>query len=331
MLLMLAFLNIALASTGPLLEKTDFKSFSWVLENDNKVPVNPADVLPPEANAYGRDLHWVADPKNRANILRLKASGKKFICYFTAGTIPSEKFLTDPHGVPQPTIYDRHFFKDAKTRTPYSEACSKPTPWGDYFVNWHGIKNREAAIQAITGMMDDPASELCDGFEFDNTDLYNQGDDKPCATKSDVVQIMSTVCKHAHKIKKAGILKNSGLVARELSKVCDGAIVESCLPNSQNPDFECNYFQPFAKLKKPIYIQEYESLDVAGINSGYGQKFSRPCQSVDDSQCTRDFIVDCRGLKDIGISDFAVAPSQRLNGRNLHGYCSTQTTYVENR
>jgi hypothetical protein len=142
---------------------------------------------------------------------------------------------------------------------------------------------------------------------------------------------MSTVCKHAHKIKKAGILKNSGLVARELSKVCDGAIVESCLPNSQNPDFECNYFQPFAKLKKPIYIQEYESLDVAGINSGYGQKFSRPCQSVDDSQCTRDFIVDCRGLKDIGISDFAVAPSQRLNGRNLHGYCSTQTTYVENR
>lgn len=145
-------------------------------------------------------------------------------------------------------------------------------------MNWKGPANRKAAIQAITGMMSDEASELCDGFEFDNTDLYNQGDDKPCATKGDVIEVMTKDCNHAHKLKKAALLKNSGLVAKDLANICDGAIVESCLANELNPDYECHYFAPFAKLKKPIYIQEYETLDVSGANSGYGHQFNRPCR-----------------------------------------------------
>lgn len=163
-------------------------------------------------------------------IKTLKASGKKVICYFSAGS--SENWRSD-------------FKKIAKASM------------GKSLDGWAGEKwldiRAKNVIDVMTKRLDLAVTKGCDGVEPDNVDGYSNKTGFPL-TANDQLIFNKKLAEESHKRGLAIALKNDVDQVAELVDSFDMTVNEQCHEFN-----ECDKLAPFTKQDKPIFNAEYEN------------------------------------------------------------------------
>lgn len=163
-----------------------------------------------------------------ATIQALKTSGKKVICYFSAGS--SEDWRSD--------------FSNFQA-----------SDMGNGLIGWAGerwLDTRSANVrQIMQARLDLAVSKGCNGVEPDNVDGYanNSGFPLTAATQLDYNRFLAS---EAHKRGLAVALKNDTGQLSDLVGDFDFAVNEQCHEYA-----ECDGYQVFTANGKPVFNAEY--------------------------------------------------------------------------
>jgi hypothetical protein len=175
---------------------------------------------------YDIDLFEV----NKATIARLKAAGRRVVCYFSAGS--AEDWRPD---------YARF----------------KPADKGNALDGWPGetwLDTRSTNVRSIMKTrLDLAASKGCDGVEPDNVDAYSNDPGFPL-TGNDQIDYNTFLAREAHARNLAVALKNDVEQASQLEPSFDFAVNEEC-----HEQEECNGYTVFTSRNKPVLNAEYAS------------------------------------------------------------------------
>ncbi|NPA95620.1 MAG: endo alpha-1,4 polygalactosaminidase [Thermodesulfobacteria bacterium] len=191
-------------------------TFYWQLQGDI--------VEPTGADIYDIDLF----DTQKAIIDRLKAQGKRVICYFSAGSAESWR-------------PDYSLFSQGEL--------------GLSLQGWQGeqwLDIRSQNVRAIMAKRLDLAVEKgCDGVEPDNIDGFSNNTGFPL-TYEDQLSYNKFLAREAHKRGLAIGLKNDLEQARDLVGYFDFLLMESCFDYE-----ECDLAWPFVESLKPVFDVEY--------------------------------------------------------------------------
>ena len=163
-----------------------------------------------------------------ATVQALKASGKKVVCYFSAGS--SENWRPDFSGF-------------------------APADMGKDLQGWAGerwLDTRSATVRKIMlARLDLAASKGCNGVEADNVDGYanNSGFALTAATQLDYNRFLAS---EAHRRGLSIALKNDTDQLKDLVGDFDFAVNEQC-----HEFAECEGYQVFIASGKPVFNAEY--------------------------------------------------------------------------
>lgn len=163
-----------------------------------------------------------------ATVQALKASGKKVVCYFSAGS--SENWRPDFSGFAQADM-------------------------GNDLQGWAGerwLDTRSATVRKIMqARLDLAASKGCHGVEADNVDGYanNSGFALTAATQLDYNRFLAS---EAHRRGMSIALKNDTDQLKDLVGDFDFAVKEQC-----HEFAECDGYQVFIASGKPVFNAEY--------------------------------------------------------------------------
>ncbi|KAL3427318.1 endo alpha-1,4 polygalactosaminidase precursor [Phlyctema vagabunda] len=167
-----------------------------------------------------------------AKIASLKKSGKKVICYFSAGSY--EDWRSDAGSFVDDDLGD--------------ELDGWP---GEYWLDTNSANVRKV----MATRMDLAVKKGCDAIDPDNVDAYDNDGGGLGLDEDDATSYTTFLAATAHSkglaigLKNAGDIITPGLVAK-----FDFAINEQCLVYN-----ECATWQPFLDAKKPIFHIEYPS------------------------------------------------------------------------
>ncbi len=164
-----------------------------------------------------------------ATITSLKASGKKVVCYFSAGS--AENFRPD-----------------------YSSFLA--TDIGNPLDGWPGEKWLDVRSQNVLDVMETrlilAQTKGCDGVEPDNVDSHLQN---TCfnATANEQLAFNRAIANSARSKGLSVALKNDPTQVTSLVSYYDFAVTEQCYYYS-----ECSSYFPFNTSGKPIFNAEYD-------------------------------------------------------------------------
>ena len=164
-----------------------------------------------------------------ATITSLKASGKKVVCYFSAGS--AENFRSD-----------------------YGNFL--PSDIGKPLDDWEGEKWVDIRSQNVRDIMESrlvlAQTKGCDGVEPDNVDLQSQD---TCFTVSANEQLAfnRAIANSARSKGLSVALKNNPAQVVDLVGYYDLAVTEQCYYYN-----ECPSYFPFTTAGKPIFNAEYD-------------------------------------------------------------------------
>lgn len=171
-------------------------------------------------------------------ISNLKSSGKKVLCYFSAGSAENWR-------------PDFNKFTAASLGRPLD--------------GWKGEKWLDIRTQNVLSIMssrlDLAATKGCDGVEPDNVDGYSNKTGL-LLTKADQLIFNRYLADEAHKRGLAIALKNAVDLAGNLVNYFDLTINEEC-----HAYHECDQLAVFTKQGKPIFNAEYKKLSKAKIEN----------------------------------------------------------------
>jgi hypothetical protein len=168
---------------------------------------------------------------SEVTIAGLQASGRKVICYFSAGTFEEWR-------------------PDASSFT----ASDKGTPLDGWPGEWW-LNTKSANVRNImTARLDLAVSKGCDGVDPDNVDGYKQSTGFGLTT-ADLVDYVSFLANAAHARGLSIGLKNAGEIVPNVLSLMQWEVNEQCERYK-----ECNTFQPFISAGKPVYRISYPSL-----------------------------------------------------------------------
>ncbi|KAH7127848.1 glycoside hydrolase superfamily [Dactylonectria estremocensis] len=192
-----------------------------VLQNPIKVGKNGPT---PDVKVWSIDLY----DNDAATFKALKASGKKIICYFSAGSWENWR----------------------------SDASSfKAADYGNDLDGWDGEKwldTRTANVRSIMKKRIAYASQKgCDGIDPDNLDGYGN-DSGFKLTKANGVDYIKFLSQVAASYKLSIGLKNCVDIVKQVLPSVDFATVEQCAEYN-----ECQGYAPFIKAGKPVFQIEY--------------------------------------------------------------------------
>lgn len=163
-----------------------------------------------------------------STIQEIQSSGKKVICYFSAGTYEN--------------------FREDKNRFLPKELGDTLDGWED--EKWLDI--RSANVHSIMKTRLDLATQKgCDGVEPDNMDGYSNNSGFNL-TASDQLTFNKFIANEAHKRGLSVGLKNDLDQINELVNYFDFAVNEQCFEYS-----ECDSLLPFINNGKPVFNTEY--------------------------------------------------------------------------
>lgn len=169
-----------------------------------------------------------------ATIQALQASGKKVVCYFSAGS--SENWRSDFSGF-------------------------QAADMGSDLTGWPGEKwldTRSANVrQIMRTRLDLAVSKGCNGVEPDNVDAYVNQSGFPLTAVTQL-EYNRFLASEAHSRKLAVALKNDVNQLSDLVGDFDFAVNEQC--HSYN---ECDGYQVFIQHNKPVFNAEYATAYVA--------------------------------------------------------------------
>jgi len=165
-----------------------------------------------------------------ATITALKASGRKVICYFSAGS--SENWRSD-----------------------FSSFNS--SDMGNNLDGWEGEKwldiRSQNVLDIMTARLDLAVTKGCDGVEPDNMDTYTQ--DSCFSLTSDEQLAYNRAIANLARSKGLSVgLKNDPEQVSELVDYFDFSVTEQCYQYS-----ECSSYSPFISANKPVFNAEYEA------------------------------------------------------------------------
>ena len=194
----------------------------WQLLVDDVRPLNESF----DAVLYGIDLELTAVE----TIQRLKAEGKRVICYFSAGTF--EDFRTDADA-----------FVAAELGEPLADFPNE---------RWLDVRSENVA-RIMRSRLDLARDKGCDGVDPDNVDGYinRTGFD---LTAADQRAYNRFIAEEAHARDLAVGLKNDLGQINELVGWFDFAVNEQCHQFN-----ECAALSPFVAQGKPVFNIEYET------------------------------------------------------------------------
>jgi hypothetical protein len=165
-----------------------------------------------------------------ATISSLKASGRRVVCYFSAGS--AENWRSD-----------------------YSSFAA--ADMGNSLDGWVGerwLDTRSANVRKIMkSRLDLAASKGCDGVEPDNVDGYTNSPGFPL-TATTQLDYNSFLANEAHSRGLAVALKNMVELLSPLEPYFDFAVNEQC-----NEYDECGGYSAFTSKGKPVFNAEYAS------------------------------------------------------------------------
>jgi len=215
-------------------------SWYWQLSGTVKTDVN--------VQVYDIDLY----DNSAATFAALKLSGKKVICYFSAGTYEN--------------------WRDDASQFPASAIGSKVVGWPG--ENWLDV--RDATVRSImSARLDVAQSKGCDGVEPDNVDGYDNKNGLGL-TKADQISFNQFLASEAHKRGLIAALKNSTDLVASLVSDFDFAVVEECFKYN-----ECDAYKPFAAQNKAVFVAEYSNLSSASCAEAKADKFSLAFYNLD--------------------------------------------------
>jgi hypothetical protein len=190
-------------------------SWQWQLQGDLNLSV--------DATLWDVDLF----DTDRETIASLKASGRRVLCYFSAGSW--EEWRPDA----------REFPEEAKGE--------KMEGWDEL---WLDIRHSEVR-RIMRARLDLAREKGCDGVEPDNVDGYTNetGFDLTAADQSDYNRFLAL---EAHSRGLAIALKNDLDQVEELLPFFDLALNEQCHEYD-----ECGLLAPFTRASKPVLNAEY--------------------------------------------------------------------------
>ncbi len=162
-------------------------------------------------------------------ISSLKSSGKKVLCYFSAGS--AEKWRPD--------------FKKFNA----SSLGKSLQGWND--EKWLDIRAKNVS-DVVYSRLDLAVTKGCDGVEPDNVDGYENKTGFPL-TKNDQLVFNRHISDEAHKRGLTVALKNAVGLAGDLVDYFDLTVNEECHVYQ-----ECDQLAVFTKQGKPIFNAEYK-------------------------------------------------------------------------
>lgn len=224
-----------------------------------------------EASTKLIDIDLFDQAKDQTFVTNLKKNGHIVICYFSAGSFEPKR-------------------PDSNNALWAQLKLAKMAGWNEY---WLDIRNLNALKQLMGARMQLGKAYGCDGFEYDNTDCY---DNKKCwssmtspkvangaAIQNAEIAYLSWLADYAHSLGLVAGLKNTIQLIPSLVKSFDFAINEQCHQYS-----ECDSYQPFFDSQKAVLNVEYESKAVTSC-SVYNQNLYKTetkwCVSSDNSVC----------------------------------------------
>ena len=174
------------------------------------------------------DIDLFDTPQSTINTL--KASGKRVVCYFSAGS--SENWRSD-------------FSK------------FKAADMGNNLNGWAGerwLDTRSANVRSVmAARMDLAKSKGCDGVEPDNVDGYTNSPGFPLNAATQI-NYNSFLASAAHARGLAIGLKNDVDQVNQLAPLFDYAVNEQC--HQYN---ECGAYSAFTSMGRPVFNAEYAS------------------------------------------------------------------------
>lgn len=177
-------------------------------------------------DVYDIDLFDVS----ASTIASLQATGKRVICYFSAGSF--EDFRSDANRFPQEVLGN--------------------TLEGFADERWLDIRSSNV-LDIMNDRLNIAVQKGCDGVEPDNVDGYvnNSGFD---LTAADQLAFNRRIANAAHERGLAVALKN------DLDQILDLIAYFDLSVNEQCHEFdECSLLQPFVTGGKPVFNAEYDS------------------------------------------------------------------------
>jgi hypothetical protein len=176
--------------------------------------------------AYDLDLF----DTDAAVIDKLHASGKRVICYFSAGSY--ENWRSDA------------------SKFPASALGRNLDGWPG--ERWLDVRQLTTLVPIMKARMQLAVSKNCDAVDPDNMDSYSNSTGFPLAY-NDQLAYNKTLATEAHKLGLAISLKNDLEQIKDLVDYFDFAINESCFQYN-----ECTMLTPFVKAGKPVLGLEYD-------------------------------------------------------------------------
>ncbi|WP_139686325.1 endo alpha-1,4 polygalactosaminidase [Vibrio tasmaniensis] len=214
-----------------------------------------------EVDAYDVDLF----DTQASTFQQLQDSGKKVICYFSAGTL--EEWREDA-----PFLKGLHI-KD--------ERNGHMDDWEGEF--WLDIKDKRV-WNVMSKRLDLAVIKGCDAVEPDNVDLYIN---RPGFTFDDQLTYNKFLASEAHKRGLAIGLKNDLDQVEELIDYFDFAVNEQCLEYD-----ECEVLTLFINHNKPVFHVEYPNAKEKPEVSEHTQ-FPKP-------ESMTSYLKSCRDLEQYG-------------------------------
>ena len=193
-------------------------TWQWQLQGDINRDYN--------VNLYDIDLF---DSSNEL-ISSLKQSGKRVICYFSAGTY--EEWREDSSKYPETILGE------------------KLDDWEG--ERWVDIREIDILMPIIKSRLKLAKDKGCDGVEPDNVDGY-LNETGFNLSYSEQIEFNKMVAKEAHNLSLSVALKNDLEQIKELEPFFDFAINEQCHQYS-----ECNMLEPFINSNKAVLNAEYD-------------------------------------------------------------------------
>ncbi len=214
--------NISPVTAGDWYRPAVLSKWQWQLEGELNTAYDVA--------IYDVDLFDVS----RAAILQLQSSGKKVICYFSAGSYESFRI-------------DQQQFLAV-------ELGNSLAGWDD--ERWLDIRSTNVHT-IMQERLELAKQKNCDGVEPDNMDGYanHSGFD---LSASDQLAFNKFIANEAHRRNLSVALKNDLEQVRELVDFFDFAVSEQCFEYR-----ECAALAPFIKRRKPVFNTEYLNRYVA--------------------------------------------------------------------
>lgn len=175
-----------------------------------------------------------ANLHSASTIKEQKQSGKKVVCYMSAGTIENWRSDADK----------------------YKQSASMGKKYKGFNEQWLDVTEWETAKPYMTARLDEAAAKGCDAVELDNIDCYDHGSACVPGASTDVlkekeVEYIKWLSNYAHSKGLAVGLKNVNGIVDEVIDYGDFAIEEG------NPASEFSKFGKFTDQNKLVVSVQY--------------------------------------------------------------------------